>query len=175
MRKETMTTIRTLLTACAALVVLAGFTSLASAQSAADPNGQTPLGVEEKSGAKGPALAGVIVLELINVSETNDQADSARVVVRLRRGSHLETIFKVVPGPLFFGTSTELAAFQATVLGAFRNTVLFLFFDNDCGNAGDDCVLVLKQADEFGLTSDGDFNQFVVMDLTVSLAAPPAP
>lgn len=170
-----MTTIRTLLFAGAALVALAGFTSLASAQSAADPNGQTPLGLEEKSGSRGPQLVGVINLELVNVSETNDQADSARVVVRLRRGSHLETLFKDVPGPLFFGTPEELSAFQATVLGAFRNTVLFLFFDNDCGNAGDGCVLVLKQADEFGLTSDGDFNQFVVMDLTVTLAAPPAP
>lgn len=168
-------TIRTLLPAFAALVVLAGFTSLVYAQSAADPTGGTPLGIEEKSESKGPSLTGVLNIELVNVSENNDQADSARAVVRLRRGSHLETLFKDIPGPIFFGTAQAQADFQADLLAAFRPTLLFLFFDNDCGNTGPDCVLVLKKADEFGLTSDGDFNQFLVLDVTISLAAAPAP
>lgn len=159
-----MMTIRTLLFV---LVALAGFASLASAQSAASPNGETPFGIEEKKDSKGPALAGVISIEPVNSDGL--QADAARIVVRLRRGSHLSTFFAELADPVFFDTDEQKAQFQADVLGAFRDAVLMEFFDGDCGNTGPGCVLVLKQADEFGLTDDG-FNQFAVMDLTVSLA-----
>lgn len=159
-----MMTIRTLLFV---LVALAGFASLAFAQSAASPNGETPLGIEEKKDSRGPALVGVISIELIDSDGL--QADSARIVVRLRRGSHLSTFFAELAHPVFFDTDVEKAQFQADVLGAFRDAVLMEFFGGDCGNTGPGCVLVLKQADEFGLTDDG-FNQFAVMDVTVSLA-----
>lgn len=158
---------RTLQFVFAALVAGAGFASTGWAQSGASPTGETPLGFEEKKDAKGPALTGVISIELINSDGL--QADSARIVVRLRRGSHLSTFFEELEGPVFFNTDDEKEVFQAEVLGAFRDAVLAEFFDGDCGNTSPDCVLVLKQADEFGLTDDG-FNQFAVMDVTVSLA-----
>lgn len=169
-------------TTLAALVALAGFTSVGWAQSAADPTGEAPLGIEEKSEAKGPAFTGVLLVELVNVhqvedpqfpSDLIDEADFARLVTRLRRGSTLQTFYAEIAGPLQVNTEDEKAAFQEEVLAAFRNQVLDAFNDGDCWKTEDDCVLVLKQAGEFGLTADTNDNQFAIMDVTVSLAETP--
>lgn len=175
-----MNTIRTTLTAFAALVALAGFASVGFAQSAADPNGEPPIGIEEKSDAKGPAFTGVLVTELVNVHQVFDpiaddlvdEADSARLVARLRRGSTLRTFFAEIAGPIRVNTEDEKKAFQRVVLAAFRNQVL-AGFNTDCGNTGPNCVLILKKADEFGLTADTNDNQFAIMDVTVSFAEAP--
>jgi len=176
-----MNKVRTTLTFFAALVALAGFASVGFAQSAADPTGEAPIGIEEKSGAKGPSFTGVLVTELVNVhqiydpnfpSDLIDVADSARLVARLRRGSTLRAFFAEIPGPIFVNTEDEKRDFQDEVLAAFRNQVL-TGFGTDCGNTGPVCVLILKQADEFGLTADTNDNQFAVMDVTVSFAEAP--
>lgn len=173
-----MNTIRTTLTVFVAFVGLTGFASVGFAQSAADPNGEAPIGIEEKSDAKGPAFTGVLVTELVNVHQVRDPlfpddwidaADSARLVARLRRGSTLRSFFAEIPGPIFVNTEDEKRDFQDLVLAAFRNQVLN-GFNTDCGNTGPGCVLILKKADEFGLTADTNDNQFAIMDVTVSFA-----
>lgn len=172
-----MNTIRTTLTVFAAFVGLTGFASVGFAQSAADPNGEAPIGIEEKSDAKGPAFTGVLITELVNVqpvfdpmsNDWIDGADSARLVARLRRGSTLRSFFAEIPGPIFVNTEDEKRDFQDLVLAAFRNQVLN-GFNTDCGNTGPGCVLILKKADEFGLTADTNNNQFAIMDVTVSFA-----
>jgi len=145
----------------------------AFAQSAADPTGEPPIGIEEKPGARGPALTGVLGLVLVNSNGL--AADRAEIVVRLRRGRMLLTFFAPLAGPLFFDTDEEKAQLQADVLEAVRDDVLGGFFADSCGRIGDQCPwvdLVLKKADEFGLTDDGTTNQYVFMDVTVATTEP---
>ena len=159
--------------ALATLLLTLGFATTSSAQSAADPTGEAPIGIESKSAAKGPSLAGVLSVKLVNSDGV--RADSAELVVRLRRGSLLKAFHAPLPGPLFFDTDAEKAQLQADVLGAFRNAVLGFFFADGCGQLGTNCPnveLLLKQADEFGLTDDGVANQFVIMDVVVATSEP---
>lgn len=165
-----MISIRNAAFVMAAVFMTAGVALDASAQSAADPNGEAPIGIEVKSATKGPSVVGVLSVELVNSDGL--QADSARAVVRLRRGSSLATFYAGLDEPVYFDTDDEKAQFQADLLAAFRDDVLDSLYDDDCGGAGVGCILVLKQADEFGLTDDGT-NQFAVLDVAVALA--PAP
>lgn len=158
-----------------AAAFLVGLAGTAWAQSAADPTGEPPIGIEEKSGAKGPALAGVLAVKLINVNIV--EADAAEAVVRLRRGSTLDTFFAALDGPILFETDEEKAQLQADLLDALRDQILGSFFPETCGALGDQCPqidIVLKQADEFGLADDGaaNGNQYVIMDVTVATSEP---
>jgi len=157
----------------AAALLATGFATTASAQSAADPSGEAPIGIETKSDAKGPALAGVLGVKLINSNGL--RADSAEMVLRVRRGSTLATFYSALGGPLFFDTDTEKAMLQRDILSAFRDAILGSFFSKDCGRLGDTCPnvsLLLKKADEFGLTDDGVANQFVMLDVVVATSEP---
>jgi hypothetical protein len=159
--------------AFAALLLTLGFATTSSAQSAADPTGEAPIGIESKKEAKGPSLAGVLSVTLVNSNGV--QADSATMVLRLRRGSLLKAFYAALPGPLFFETDLEKAQPQEDVLIAFHDTVLGFFFTDGCGTLGTGCPtvqLLLKQADEFGLTDDGVANQFVIMDVVVATSEP---
>ena len=157
------------------LLATAFLTSLATAsfaQSAADPTGEPPIGIEEKSGAKGPSLTGVLAVKLIGSNGL--EADGAEVVVRLRRGSLLLSFFAEIDHDVFFDTDEEKAQLQDDVLAAVRNQVLGGFFQDQCGRLGTGCPLVdlvLKQADEFGLSSDAT-NQYVIMDVTLATTKP---
>lgn len=155
-----------------AAVLVSGVATESLAQSAADPTGEPPIGIEEKSGAKGPSLSGVLALKLVNSDGLS--ADRGELVVRLRRGSLLLSFFADVDGPLFFDTEPQKAQLQADVLAAVREQILGGFFSDECGRTGTGCPqvgLVLKQADEFGLASDAS-NQYVVMDVTVATTEP---
>jgi len=161
------------LAALAATVLTLGLATTSSAQSAADPTGEAPIGIESKSAAKGPSLAGVLSVKLVNSNGV--RADSAEMVLRVRRGSLLKAFYAALPGPLLFDTEAEKAQLQDDVLGAFRNAVLGFFFSDECGPLGTACPnvdVLLKQADEFGLTDDGVANQFVVMDVVVATSEP---
>ncbi len=159
--------------ALAATLLALGFASTAKAQSAADPNGEAPIGIESKKPAKGPSLAGVLSVKLVNSNGTS--AESAELVLRVRRGSALATFYAPLGGPLLFDTDVEKAQLQDDVLGAFRDAVLGSFFADECGRLGDACPdveLLLKKADEFGLTDDGVANQFVMLDVIVATSEP---
>ena len=167
-------TTRRILGVLLALGLASGAATTSWAQSAADPNGEPPIGIEEKAGAKGPGLVGVLSIRLIG--STGLRADAADIVVRLRRGSALETFFAHLPGPLFFDTDVEKEEFQEALLSLtdLREPILGEFFSDDCGALGDGCPLVdlvLKQVDEFGLTDDGA-NQHVVMNVTLATSEP---
>lgn len=158
---------------CVAATFLVGLAGAAWAQSAADPTGEPPIGIEEKSGAKGPALAGVLAVKL--VGSNGLRADAAEAVVRLRRGSMLLSFFAELNGPLFFESDQEKAQLQADLLDAMRDAILGGFFSGTCGGAGDQCPaidIVLKQADEFGLASSAAGDQYVVMDVTIATTEP---
>jgi len=168
-------TTRRLFTLVAGTALLMTAATTSQAQSANDPTGEPPIGIEEKSEAKGPSLTGVLSAEFLD--STGISASSARIVVRLRRGSMLATVFGELPGPLVFDTDEEKTQLQTDILNlpALREGILGNFFPGDCGNAGDMCPtveLLLKKADEFGLTDDGVANQIVIMDVTVATSVP---
>jgi len=165
-------TIRNLAHALPAAAMLLALATPVWAQSAADPTGTAPIGIESKSDAKGPALAGVLVVKLVN--SNGSMADSADMVLRLRRGSMLQTFFASLAGPIEFETDEQKAVLQDDVLDAFREDVLGGFFSDDCGRFGTGCPdvdIVLKKADEFGLTDDG-VNQYAVLDVVVATTEP---
>jgi len=173
--------------ALAALALTLGFATTSAAQSFADPNGEAPIGIDPKSDAKGPSLSGVLSLELV---ESNGLcAESAQMVVRLRRGPTILTFYATLAGPLFFETDEEKSQLQDAVLEAFRDDVLGGFFRDECGRFGTECPdvgLLLKKAEEFGLTNDGVAqpptgacnsitevaNQFVILDVVVATSEP---
>jgi hypothetical protein len=171
----TQTTVRTLLAATATAALLLGAATTSLAQSANDPTGEAPIGIEEKSDAKGPSLTGVLVVEFANSDGVS--ADGARITVRLRRGSMVATFFGILAGPLDFETEEQRAMLQDAILNQpdLREGVLGTFFPGDCGSLGDQCptvALLLKKADEFGLTDDGVSNQIVILDVTVATSVP---
>jgi hypothetical protein len=156
---------------CVAALIL-GFAGTASAQSAADPTGTPPIGIESKSVAKGPSLAGVLTVKLLNATAIS--ASSGEMVIRLRRGSQLNTFFASLAGPLVFETEQQKADLQDDVLDAFREKVLGGFFADDCNRLGTGCEdvdIVLKKADEYGQTNDG-INSWVVLDVVIATTEP---
>jgi hypothetical protein len=168
-RNELMPTAARLLFVAALLI---GFASTASAQSAADPTGTPPIGIESKSAAKGPGLAGVLTVKLLNATATT--ASSAEMVLRLRRGSLLNMFFGTLAGPLEFETEQQKAALQDDVLDAFREDVLGGFFADECDRQGTGCEevdILLKKADEYAQTNDGT-NQWVILDVVIATTEP---
>lgn len=156
----------------AAFCLAVGFASTATAQSAADPTGEPPIGIETKSDAKGPSLVGVLHVALLN--STGTRADAAEVTIRLRRGPLLQAFFQPLNGPIFFDTDAEKAQLQDDLLAAFRDEVLGFFYSDECGRLGDQCPnvdIVLKKAEEFQLASDID-NQYVLMDIVIATTSP---
>ncbi len=149
-----------------------GLAGTAAAQSAADPTGTPPIGIESKSDAKGPGLAGVLTVKLLNATATS--ASSAEMVLRLRRGSQLNMFFASLAGPLQFETEQQKAELQDDVLDAFREDVLGGFFSDECNRQGTGCEgvdILLKKADEYAQTNDGT-NQWVILDVVVATTEP---
>lgn len=138
-----------------------------SGGSGADPTGAAPLGVTVTSETRGPKLVGVIAAELVGVG-TGTVASSARVTLRLRRGSQLAGIFTEVAGPL---DTEDTADIQEAIREAIETKVKRIFFGDACGASGAGCPsadLLLKQAEEFVLTDDGVANQIFVADVVLA-------
>jgi len=156
----------------AAGVLFAGFA--AHAASGADPTGAAPIGVITHSGARGPKLVGVIVVEFVGVG-TGTVASSARVTLRLRRGTELAAVFAEVAGPL----DTEATpAVQTAIFDALDQDIKKTFFADECVPDSDgvlcpNAVLLLKGLDEFALADDEVANQIMIADVTIALDARP--
>ena len=143
--------------------------SAASGQSLADPTGAAPLGIIAQSDARGPKLVGVLVAEFVDVG-SGTIATSARVTVRLRRGSQLGTLFVEVAGPLDTEDTPDV---QAALLTALELKVKKTFFADSCGDEGTLCPgahVLLKQIDEFGLGDDGVSNQLIISDIVLAMS-----
>ena len=157
--------------------------STAQAQCAADPTGETPIGVVTKSNAKGPSLSGVLIVEFLNANGLT--ANGARISVRLRRGPTVLGFFALIPeygcsddhsfacdpdaspDPCvgeglgtcqanLFDTETPQDT-QEELLAALRDPVLGDFFPDECGPEGDLCPeveAVLKRIEEFVIFDD---------------------
>jgi hypothetical protein len=136
----------------------------------ADPEGTMPFGIITASETRGPKLVGVLVAEFVGVGGGSD-ASSARLTLRLRRGSQLEAMFATL-GPL---DTEDTPGVQEDILEAFEEQVKKAFFADVCGTSGTECPsadLLLKQIDEFATTDDGGDGLITVSDVVLAMDEP---
>ena len=137
--------------------------------SGADPDG-TPFGLTTDSDAKGQKLNGVMTIEFTMLDIRF--ASQARVLVRLRSGSQLGSVFVTVPGPL---DTDDPDSVQAAVFAVIEAPLLAKYFPVECGPLGDQCPgleLVLKDVEEVTTTDDGAAALFLVGDVVVAATQP---
>lgn len=104
-----------------------------------DPSGEPPYGVAVQSDAAGAKLSGVVFLEYFNMSADGSTAD-ARIAVRLRHGSVLQTFYGEAAGV----NVSSPAANQAAVTAAVSEDILA--FLGETGTA----EIALKNLSDFG-------------------------
>jgi hypothetical protein len=96
------------------------------------PSGDPPFGTAVQSDAQGTKLTGIGILEfynieLITVPPPPQRLADVRVLVRLRQGSQLDTVFT----ELVDVDMLQVAATQARIIDALRSQILDKFFNND--------------------------------------------
>ena len=136
----------------------------------ADPTGAAPFGITVQPDAKGQKLDGVVTMEFVMLDDRF--ASHARVVLRLRKGSQLGTVYALVPGVL---DTEDPESVQAAVFDVIEEKVKAKFFPEECGPSGLSCpavTIVLKDFDEVGTTDDGAASLFVVGNLVLSATQP---
>lgn len=149
-------------------VSLLVLSSVAFGQSFEVPLGEPPRGLKLQGETKGTKVNCTLAIEFTDVVADSSgaiTAGGARVIVRCRQGSQLQTFFTVLGSPLDLASPD---ATQAAILTAIGTQIVSVF-----GSPGQS--VVLKDAEEFafvdglGVSPGGGNSKAIMIDLVLAL------